>query len=144
MALRFKINGVDFTTKWRPYESSWTQRAWQGESSQSRFILDDDDGTINHATLAARKIVTVEEDASGSWVTLYRGRMMSHSVARGTIIAGVAARWTLTTEDSNIDARTASASWRTWRATSTGPARRTRTPATRPTLTARTSKSLTS
>jgi hypothetical protein len=105
MALRFKINGVDFTTKWRPYESSWTQRAWQGESSQSRFILDDDDGTINHATLAARKIVTVEEDASGSWVTLYRGRMMSHSVARGTIIAGVAARWTLTTEDSNIDAR---------------------------------------
>jgi hypothetical protein len=105
MALRFKINGVDFTTKWRPYESSWTQRAWQGESSQSRFILDDDDGTINHADLAARKIVTVEEDASGSWVTLYRGRMMSHSVARGTIIAGVAARWTLTTEDSNIDAR---------------------------------------
>lgn len=102
---RLKINGVDFTAKWRPDESSWTQRAYMGQSMTSKFVLDDDDGTIDHADVASAKIVTVEEDASGDWVTLYRGRMQNHSVHRGNVIAGVAARWTLQAEDSNIDAR---------------------------------------
>jgi hypothetical protein len=105
VTLRISINGQNYTTKWRPFESRWTARAYLGESSQSEFIIDDDDGTIQHSDLAARKIVEVWENATGVDICMYRGRIANKSLGRGAQIVGDAMRWTVITEDSNIDAR---------------------------------------
>lgn len=105
MTKTLTINEVDFTSKWRADESGWTSRAHMGESAQSTFVIDDDDGTIDHANFASRKIVEVWEDASGTAVCLYRGRMMNHTLHRGDVEMGVAMQWTLNTEDYNIDLR---------------------------------------
>ena len=44
MTLRLEINGTDFTAKWRPYESHWSERAYMGEASgESEFVIDDDE-----------------------------------------------------------------------------------------------------
>jgi hypothetical protein len=104
VTLRISINGQNYTTKWRPFESRWTSRAYLGESSQSEFIIDDD-GTIQHSDLASRKIVEVWENATGVDICMYRGRIANKSLGRGTQIVGDAMRWTVITEDSNIDAR---------------------------------------
>ena len=95
MTLQLTINGVDFTTKWRPYDSRWTMRAWQGESAQSEFIIEDFDGTIDHADLAARKIVEVWEDASGAPVCMYRGRVANKTLGMGPQQQIPAMRWTV-------------------------------------------------
>jgi hypothetical protein len=102
---RLTINGVDFTSKWRLYESRWTARAYMGESSQSEFVLDDDLNTIDHANLASRKIVEVWEDASGTDVCMYRGRVANKSLGRGPSLPEDRMQWTVITEDSNIDVR---------------------------------------
>jgi hypothetical protein len=102
---RLTINGVDFTSKWRLYESRWTARAYMGESSQSEFVLDDDLNTIDHADLASRKIVEVWEDASGVDICMYRGRVANKSLGRGPSLPEDRMQWTVITEDSNIDVR---------------------------------------
>lgn len=99
------INGEDYTSIWRQEESSFTSRAHMGEVAQSEFVLDDDDGTLDHLDLASRKIVELWEDASGYPVCIYRGRMMNHTLARGDIDMGVAMAWTCSAEDYNIDLR---------------------------------------
>jgi hypothetical protein len=105
MSLSITIDGVDFTSKWRLYESRWTTRAHLGESAQGEFVIDDDLGDVGHPEVAARKIVEVWEDASGSPVCLYRGRIANKSLGRGTKYTGQAMRWKIVTEDYNIDLR---------------------------------------
>jgi hypothetical protein len=106
MSLTLTINGVDVTQRWRVFESRWTNRAYMGESMQSEFIIDDDTGeTYQHSDLATRKIVEVWEDASGTPVCMYRGRVANKTLGRGPRIQGDAMRWTVQTEDYNIDLR---------------------------------------
>jgi hypothetical protein len=102
---RLTINGVDFTSKWRLYESRWTTRAYMGESSQSEFVLDDDLNDFDHADLASRKIVEVWEDASGVDTCMYRGRVANKSLGRGPSLPEDRMQWTVIAEDSNIDVR---------------------------------------
>ena len=104
MTLRLEINGVDFTAYWKPYASRWTMRAWNGESSTSEFVIDDD-GSISHANLAARKIVTVWEDASGDDICLYRGRVSNKHLGMSAVQTHNDMRWIVEAEDANIDLR---------------------------------------
>jgi hypothetical protein len=104
MTLRLEINGVDFTSFWRPYESRWTMRAWNGEAFASSFVLDDD-GTISHADLAARKIVEVWENASGSDICLYRGRVSNKHLGQGPSQVHNDMRWVVEAEDCNVELR---------------------------------------
>ena len=105
MTLQLKLNGTDFTAKWRPYESRWTMRAWNGESSVSEFVIDDFDGAIDHDDLNARKIVEVWEDASGTPVCIYHGRISNKSLGMGPAQWQPAMRWTIQAEDYNIELR---------------------------------------
>jgi hypothetical protein len=100
------INGQDYTTKWRIYESRFTMKAWQGESSTSEFILDDWDGTLNHNDIKPRKIIEVWEDASGSSKCLYHGRIATKTLGKGPQDAPSAAMfWRVEAEDYNIELR---------------------------------------
>ena len=103
MTLQLLINGVDFTSKWRVYESRWSMKAWYAESVQSEFVLDDIDGSIDHDNLAARKIVEVWEDASGTPVCMYHGRVANKSLGMGAAHWNPAMRWTIQTEDYNVE-----------------------------------------
>ena len=106
MTLQLLIDGIDRTSVWRVYESRWTQHAWMGQSGFSEFILEDADGTISHDDLAARKIVEVWEDASGSSVCMYHGRISNKQLGLGVHYApGQAMRWTVQSEDFNVELR---------------------------------------
>lgn len=105
MSATLKVNGTAYTSAWRQELSSFSARAHMGESTQSEFVLDDDDGTMSHLDLASRKVVELWEDASGTAVCLWRGRMMDHTVSRGDLPMGLAAQWQCSAEDYNIDLR---------------------------------------
>lgn len=105
MSLQLLIDGNDFTAAWKIEESRWTSRAWQGESSVSEFVLEDPDGTLNHNQIKARKVVEVWEDASGSSVCMYRGRVGNKLLGMGPGNERTAMRWRVQTEDYNVDAR---------------------------------------
>jgi hypothetical protein len=106
MTLQLLVDGDDLTPLWRVYESHWTMRAWQGEAAQSEFIIDDPNNNVLHANLTARKIVEVWEDATGTPICIYRGRIANKTLGQGIYQApGHAMRWTLQCEDYNIDLR---------------------------------------
>lgn len=106
MALRLEINGTDFTAKWRPYASHWTRRAYMGEAAgESEFVIDDADGTINHADLATYKVLRVIEDASGADYEMFKGRITTKTLGRGPYRTGVGMQWTVTAVDANYELR---------------------------------------
>lgn len=106
MARTLKVNGTDYTSVWRQEESNFAARAHYGESAQSQFVLDDDPSSmVTHVDLASRKVVELWEDASGTAVCLWRGRMMNHTVGRGDLHMGNARQWSCNAEDYNIDLR---------------------------------------
>jgi hypothetical protein len=98
------IDGVTSST-WR-LGGRMASRAAGGESVQGQVTLDDDSGSvISHAHLAARKIVTYSEDASGSAKALYRSRIANKGLQRGDNVLRPAMQWTLQLEDINSEVR---------------------------------------
>lgn len=105
MTLQLLINGTDYTPKWRVYEARWSSKAWLAESVQAEFIIDDFNGAVSHDDLKPHKIVEVWEDASGSPLCLYRGRIANKTLGMGAAHYRIAMQWHVLTEDSNIDLR---------------------------------------
>lgn len=92
---------TDITTSVNPGTMRVGGQAFRCEvSAESGFDLNDDAGSVS---LPSRRVVRISENASGSTVYLFRGRIYDKGLARGSLGTGNARDFDVALSDYNID-----------------------------------------